>query len=456
MEFISQLNHTFNLGVTKPIGWRKGQLLALKRLMVENENAIYRALKADLNKSQTEAHASEFSYVLNDIKYFIKHLKSLSKPRAIGTPMLTQPGRSYLVPEPYGTVLIMGAWNYPIQLVLSPMIAAISAGNCVVLKPSELAMNVSNLIAELIPKYMDKSAVAVYEGGIEATTALLQQRFDYIMYTGSETVGKIVMRAASEHLTPVALELGGKSPCIVDDKTNMSVTADRIIWAKYLNAGQTCIAPDYILVTKKTRPLLIEALKKSVVKQYGEDPKRSNDFGRIVNDRHFARISGYLAAQNENVVFGGESDSKDNYISPTFVLNPDLMSDLMVEEIFGPVLPIVEVDSMQEAKDFVNQREKPLALYLFSQDNQTVEMIKQQTSSGTLCINDAVIFMVNHEMPFGGVGNSGMGCYHGKWGFDTFSHIKPVMHRSFFADMPIRYAPFTKLKSMMLKLATKL
>ncbi|WP_334313358.1 aldehyde dehydrogenase family protein [Psychrosphaera algicola] len=251
MEFISQLNHTFNLGVTKPIGWRKGQLLALKRLMVENENAIYRALKADLNKSQTEAHASEFSYVLNDIKYFIKHLKSLSKPRAIGTPMLTQPSRSYLVPEPYGTVLIMGAWNYPIQLVLSPMIAAISAGNCVVLKPSELAMNVSNLIAELIPKYMDKSAVAVYEGGVEATTALLQQRFDYIMYTGSETVGKIVMRAASEHLTPVALELGGKSPCIVDDKTNMSVTADRIIWAKYLNAGQTCIAPDYILVTKK-------------------------------------------------------------------------------------------------------------------------------------------------------------------------------------------------------------
>lgn len=456
MEFLERLNRTFSTGITKPLGWRKSQLLAMKRLLVENEQAIYRALKADLNKSEVEAYSSEFSFVLNDIKHFVKHLKRWSKPRGLGTPLLAQPGRSYLQPEPYGTVLIMGAWNYPIQLILSPMVAAISAGNCVVLKPSELAMNVSNLIAELIPKYMDNDAVAVYEGGVEATTELLKQRFDHIMYTGSEMVGKIVMRAASEHLTPVTLELGGKSPCLVDDDTNLKVTADRIVWAKFLNAGQTCIAPDYILVTKDQRPALVEALKASVIRQFGDNPKQSNDYGRIINRRHFDRIKSYMVEHTDKIQLGGEFDDDLNYIAPTLVLNPELNSPIMIDEIFGPLLPIIEVDSMVEAVNLVNAREKPLALYLFSNNPSIVELIKQQTSSGTLCINDAVIFMVNHNMPFGGVGQSGMGCYHGKWGFDTFSHLKPVMHRSFLADMPIRYAPFNKFKTTLLKWATKL
>lgn len=456
MEFIESLKSTFATGKTKSLQWRKSQLNALKQLLEENEQAVYDALKQDLNKCQFEAYVSEFEYVLKDINLFLKNIKKWSKPRSLPTPVLAQPGSSKLMPEPYGVVLIMGAWNYPLQLVLSPMVAALGAGNCIVLKPSELAGSVSKLLADLVPKYLDSSAIQVYEGGIEETTELLKQRFDHIMYTGSEMVGKIVMRAASEHLTPVTLELGGKSPCVVDDNTNLKVTADRIVWGKFLNAGQTCIAPDYVLVTPKQRPALIAALKTSLEKQYSGDPKKSNDFGRIINDRHYQRISGYLAGQEDKVVHGGELDESQKYIAPTFVLNPELTSPLMTNEIFGPILPIIEIDSMSKAVEFINEREKPLALYVFSNDQKTVGAISQQTSAGTLCINDAVIFMVNHHMPFGGVGNSGMGSYHGQWGFDTFSHLKPVMHRSFLADAPIRYAPYTSLKQKLFKLAAKL
>jgi len=456
MEMIQQLNDTFNSGKTKSLDWRKAQLEALSRLLVDNEQAIYEALQQDLNKCAFESYVSEYEFVLKDIKLFLKNLKKWSKPRLIGTPILAQPGRSRIVPEPYGTVLIMGAWNYPVQLVLSPMVAAIAAGNCVVLKPSELAGKVSNLLASLIPRYMDNDAIRVFEGGIEETTELLKQRFDHIMYTGSEMVGKIVMRAASEYLTPVTLELGGKSPCIVDDNTNLKVTADRIIWAKFLNAGQTCIAPDYILVTKQQRPALVEALKKSLIKQYGTNVIENEDFGRIINERHFDRLVSYLDGQENNLAHGGESDRSQKFISPTLLLNPDVDSSIMQNEIFGPLLPIVEVESMTAAIEFINGREKPLALYLFSKSQPTIDAVSSQTSAGTLCINDAVIFMVNHNMPFGGVGNSGMGSYHGKWGFDTFSHLKPVMHRSFLADAPIRYAPYGKLKQKLFKLVAKL
>lgn len=456
MEFLNRLSNTFYSGKTKPLAWRKSQLLALKRMLMENENAIYEALKKDLNKCQFESYISEYQYVLKDIKLFIKNLKKWSSAQKVSTPVLAQPGNSKLVPEPYGTVLIMGAWNYPLQLVLSPMVAAIGAGNCVVLKPSELAQATSNLLANLIPKYLDNDAFAVYEGGVEETTALLKQRFDYIMYTGSENVGKIVMRAASEYLTPVTLELGGKSPCIVDDKVNIKVTADRIVWAKFLNAGQTCIAPDYILVTKAKRAELVEALKASITKHYGEKPFNSDDYGRIINHRHFSRIVSYIEAQKDTLVHGGETDEENKFIAPTLMLNPELESGVMQEEIFGPVLPIVEVDNMSDAIRFVKDREKPLALYLFSNNQKNIDAVSQQTSAGSMCINDAVIFMVNPELPFGGVGNSGMGSYHGKWGFDTFSHLKPIMHRSFLADAPIRYAPYTSFKQKLFKLIAKL
>ena len=455
MDKLQLLRDTFASGTTKSLQWRKAQLQALRQLLLDNEQAIYDALKQDLNKCEFESYVSEYEYVLKDIKLFVKNLKRWSQPRHVGTPLLAQPGSSRIIPEPYGVVLIMGAWNYPLQLVLSPMVVAIAAGNCVVLKPSELAGAASNLIAKLIPKYMDIEAIAVVEGGVAETTELLKQRFDHIMYTGSETVGKIVMRAASEHLTPVTLELGGKSPCIVDDATNLRITADRIVWAKFLNAGQTCIAPDYILVTPKQRPALVEALKASLIKQYGEEPLSSEDYGRIINERHFLRVSGYLNGQSNKLIYGGESDPAQRYIAPSLLLNPDLQSPVMTYEIFGPLLPIIEVASMASAIDFINQREKPLALYLFSNNQNMVDRVTTQTSAGTLCINDAVIFMINHHLPFGGVGQSGMGSYHGKWGFDTFSHLKPVMHRSFLFDAPIRYAPFTAIKQRLLKLFSR-
>ncbi len=456
MEFLQELKQTFASGKTKSLNWRKEQLLSLKRLLQENETAIYKALEQDLGKCQFESYVSEYSYVLHDIDLFIKNVKKWSKTKIVATPVLAQPGQSKLRPEPYGVSLIMGAWNYPVQLVLSPMVASIAAGNCVVLKPSELAEATSKLLAELIPKYMDKTAIAVYEGGVTETTELLQQRFDHIMYTGSETVGKIVMRAASEHLTPVCLELGGKSPCIVDDNTNLKVTADRIVWGKFINAGQTCIAPDYILVTPTQREPLIEAIKESLIKQYGRDPKLSKDYGRIVNERHFERLVSYLDGQQDNLVVGGQSEQAQKYIAPTILLNPELDSRVMRDEIFGPILPIIEVESIDNAITFINEREKPLALYLFTNDDAVVNQVTEQTSAGTQCVNDAVIFMVNHRLPFGGVGNSGMGSYHGKWGFDTFSHLKPIMHRSFIADAPIRYAPYSGWKLKLLKLLQKI
>ena len=455
MDFLSRLNDTFYSGKTKPLAWRKSQLLALKRLLLENENAIYQALQEDLNKCEFESFISEYNFVLKDIKLFIKRLKKWSAPKKVSTPLLAQPGSSKIVPEPYGTVLIMGAWNYPLQLVLSPMVAAIGAGNCVVLKPSELAQATSTLLATLIPKYMDNDAFSVYEGGVEETTALLKQRFDYIMYTGSENVGKIVMRAAAEHLTPVTLELGGKSPCIIDDTVNMSVAADRLVWGKFLNAGQTCIAPDYILVNKDKTSELIEALKASIEKQYSTVPKESKDYGRIINPRHFDRISDYITAEKDKVIYGGQVDAEQKFITPTLILNPSVDSDVMQQEIFGPILPIIEVDNINETIRFIKDREKPLALYMFSKDQNNIDAVTKQTSAGTLCVNDAVIFMVNPELPFGGVGHSGMGSYHGQWGFKTFSHFKPVMHRSFMADAPIRYAPYTKLKKKLFKLVAK-
>ena len=456
MEFIQELKQTFESGKTKSLNWRKEQLLNLKRLLKENENAIYKALEQDLGKCQFESYVSEYSFVLHDIDLFIKNLKKWSATTTVSTPILAQPGNSKLKPEPYGVSLIMGAWNYPVQLVLSPMVASLAAGNCVVLKPSELAENTSKLIANLISKYLDNSAVAVFEGGVVETTELLKQRFDHIMYTGSEMVGKIVMRAASEHLTPVCLELGGKSPCIVDDNTNLKVTADRIVWGKFINAGQTCIAPDYILVTPAQREPLIKALKASLNKQYTREPKLSEDYGRIINDRHFDRLMRYLDTQQENIVMGGQSDKEQRFIAPTLVVNPDENSAVMQEEIFGPILPIIDVASIDKAIQFINRREKPLALYLFTNSDRVITEVTEKTSAGTQCINDAVIFMVNHKLPFGGVGNSGMGSYHGKWGFDTFSHLKPIMHRSFLADAPIRYAPYSSWKQKLLKWLQKL
>lgn len=454
--FMKELNNTFNSGKTKPLAWRRQQLQAMQALLVENEQDIYDAVSKDVGKCKFEAYMGEYSFVLHDIKLYLKNLKKWSKARKVKTPILAKPGKCKIQPEPLGTILIMGAWNFPFQLIFSPLTAVIAAGNCAVLKPSELAPESSKLIAKLVPQYMDTSAFKVVEGGIEETTEILKQRFDHIMYTGSEVVGKIVMRAASQFLTPVTLELGGKSPCIIDKGTNLKVTADRIIWGRFTNTGQVCVAPDYLLVTPSVRPALVEALKKSIVEQYGSDATQSKDYGKIINQRHHNRITGYLKGNEDNIVYGGSHNIDQLYIEPTLILNPALDSDLMQQEIFGPLLPIVEIESIDKAIDFINSREKPLALYAFSNDKTVVEKVTNQTSAGSQCINDVVMFMMNDEFPFGGIGNSGIGSYHGKWGFDNFSHLKPVMHRPFYADAPLRYAPFTDKKQKLFKLLEKL
>lgn len=446
---VSALHQYFASNKTRSLDWRKEQLTRLKGLITDNEDKIYQALKQDLGKSEQESWVSEVGYLTGDIDHSLKHLHKWSKPRSIATPMVAQPGKSFVQPEPLGTVLIIGAWNYPFQLLLAPLIAAIAAGNCALLKPSELAGATSSLVAKLIPQYLDNQAIAVVEGGVEETTEVLKQRFDHILYTGGEAVGKIVMKAAAEHLTPVTLELGGKSPCVVASDCDLAVTAARIVWSKWMNAGQTCVAPDYILVEKGFAPHLIEAIKTKLQDFYGQDPQQSPDYGRIINDRHFARLSQYLEGQH--VVYGGQQEAGERYLAPTLVMAPEPDSALMKEEIFGPILPIVTLDKIDQALDFINQRPKPLALYLYTGSAATEQLLLEDTSAGSVCINDGMMFMANPDLPFGGVGNSGMGHYHGRWGFDTFSHLKAVMKRSTWFDVNWRYPPFNSKKLKMLK-----
>lgn len=446
---MASLKTTFQSGKTRALSWRKAQLNALAKLVEDNQQAIADALERDLGKCQAESYTSEIGFLLSDIKHTLKHLSKWSQPRKVGTPLVAWPGKSFQYPEPLGTVLIIGAWNYPFQLVLAPYIAALAAGNCAVLKPSELAETTSALLAELIPKYLDGDAVKVVEGGKEETTTLLAMQWDHIFYTGGEVVGKVVMSAAAKHLTPVTLELGGKSPCLVDSRTHLAVSARRIVWGKWMNAGQTCIAPDYVLVEKGLLPAFLDVIADELKKQYGENPLQSDDYGKIINSRHLMRLQGYL--EGHDLALGGEVNETDNKMAPTIVVDPAKDSDLMTEEIFGPILPVITVDSMDDAITFINDRAKPLALYLFTDDKHLEERVLSQTSAGNMCINDTMMFMTNPELPFGGVGNSGMGSYHGRAGFDTFSHLKTVMRRAFIFDAAFRYAPFSDFKLKILK-----
>ncbi|BDX04668.1 aldehyde dehydrogenase family protein [Planctobacterium marinum] len=449
-DIVTRLRNTYATGKTRSAQWRIQQLQQVKKMTLDNEEKIRAALEADLGKCQQEAWTAEISYISTEVDHTIKHLKKWMKPRKVKTPLVAQPGKSYLQPEPLGVALIIGAWNYPWQLVIAPYVAALSAGNCAILKPSELAENTSRLMAELVPKYLDGDAVAVVEGGVEESTELLKQRFDHILYTGGEAVGKIVMRAAAEHLTPVTLELGGKSPCVVDKSANLDVTVSRIAWCKWMNAGQTCVAPDYILVDESIKEAFIEKLQAKITDFYGEQPADSKDYARIINTRHWARIMGLLDGQN--VITGGEGDEQTRYIAPTLVLEPDPESTLMQQEIFGPVLPILTYRKTEEAVHFINQRSKPLAMYVFSKDKLVTHAVLHQTSAGNVCVNDGMMFMTNQDLPFGGVGTSGMGSYCGQAGFDTFSHLKAVMERSFALDVDIRYPPYTEKKLKMLKM----
>lgn len=448
-SIFSLLKSGFNTDKTRSIQWRKKQLQSLSSLLTEHQQEIQEALFQDLGKGETESWTAEVGYLLSELRHTVKHLDAWADLRHVSTPMAAQPGRSYLQPEPLGVVLIIGAWNYPVQLLLAPLIAALAAGNCAVLKPSELAPACSSLMTRLIPQYLEQDTVAVVEGGKSETQGLLSLAWDHVFYTGGEQVGKIVMRAAAQHLTPVTLELGGKSPCVIDASCNLKVTARRLVWGKWMNCGQTCIAPDYVLVDKHQVTALIDALKEEIHRQYGKTPLSSKDYGQIIHQRHYNRLCELLHEQD--VVFGGERLPEQRKLAPTIVINPDLKSPLMQEEIFGPILPIVVLENIEDSIAFIRYRQKPLALYVFSEDHDFRERLLSKTSAGSVCVNDTMMFMTNPALPFGGVGTSGMGRYHGKFGFDTFSHLKAVMVKSSKFDVKARYAPYSRWKLWLLK-----
>ncbi|MFU8831276.1 MAG: aldehyde dehydrogenase family protein [Wenzhouxiangella sp.] len=447
---LTELRSGFDSGLTRPLEWRRGQLDALVRLLEENQDAISQALASDLDKPAQEVLLGELSLLFSEARYARARLRRWSRKRRVRTPMVGLPGRSWVQPEPLGVVLVIGAWNYPVQLLLSPLIPALAAGNCVVLKPSEVAAHTAALMADLIPRYLDQRAVRIVEGAVEETTELLKQRFDHIFYTGGSAVGRIVMRAAAEHLTPVTLELGGKSPCVVDAGADLKSAARRVVWGKCLNAGQTCIAPDYVMVTSEQHDALISAMADELKAMYGDDRLGSVDFASIINQRHFNRLRGYMS--NGQIAIGGQVDEQRTRIEPTVLtgIGPD--DAIMQEEVFGPILPILKVDDLDEAIAFIRERDKPLAAYLFTTSRESETRFVNQVSTGNLCINDVLMFMSVPELPFGGVGMSGMGQYHGKAGFDRLSHLKAVMKRGRFPEVTIRFAPYSRFKMRLLKL----
>lgn len=445
----ADLKNTFESGKTRSFGWRRAQLIAVEQMISEHEAEFFDALHEDLGKSPMEAYTTETSYVSGDAAYCRKKMSRWSRKRRVSTPIIGQPGKSWIQPEPLGLVLVIGAWNYPIQLVLAGMNAAIAAGNCVVIKPSELAPASSSLLARLIPQYLDPDGIRVVEGGIPETTALLEKPFDHILYTGGASVGRVVMAAAAKHLTPVTLELGGKSPCIVMPDANLETTAKRIAWGKFSNAGQICIAPDYLLIDADTEARLLPLLTKAIREMFGDDPQQSDSYCRIINDRHFERVRKLI--DSGRLVVGGQCDAADRYIAPTILADVLPDSPVMQEEIFGPILPIVRANSLEDAIAQIRSGEKPLAAYIFTNDKSAEQKFLETVSSGNACVNDVMMFMAVHELPFGGVGQSGMGAYSGRRGFETFSHLKSVIKRGWWPDLDIRYAPYTEKKFKFLR-----
>lgn len=447
---VAELRASFDRGTPRPEAWRRGQLRRLNDLMVAEEARIFEALKADLGRCATEAYVFEVGYCRSEVRHTLKHLSAWMRPERVSTPLHTAKATSRIHRQPLGVVLIIGPWNYPFQLAIAPLIAAIAAGNCAVVKPSELAPATSKLMGELLPRYLDSDCIRIVEGGVPETTALLEQKYDHVFFTGSTRVGKIVYQAAAKHLTPVTLELGGKSPCIVDRTVDLPVAARRIVWGKFANAGQTCVAPDYILAHEDVREALVAELRKTVQKFYGEDPRKSPDFGRIINAAHFERLTGYL--EQGEVTFGGEHDAAERYLAPTLMQGTAPDAPVMQDEIFGPILPVLPVGSLDEAITFVNARPKPLALYVFSADRAAARKVIDATTSGGAAVNDTINHLAVPDLPFGGVGDSGIGSYHGPQGFKTFSHTRSVLDRSTKLDLPLRYPPYVNTLKWVRKL----
>lgn len=454
-DVVSNLRQSFNSGLTKSIEWRRRQLHALLRLIDENTDDITEALRKDLNKCEFESFLFEIDFTRNDIVNHLNNLSKWTKPTPVKKTLFFIADSCSIKPDPLGVVLIIGAWNYPFQIILLPLVGAISAGNCVVLKPSEHAGSSADLMCKLVSKYLDPECIQLILGGVPETTEILKQRFDYIFYTGNSEVGKIVMSAAAENLTPVTLELGGKNPAYVDWNCDLQTVANRLLWGKGSNAGQTCIAPDYIMCPQEVQAPLVEALKQSVSNFYGDNVGKSECYGRIINKRHFKRLQAIL--ESKTPAFGGEMNEEEKFITPTVLTDVKPTDLIMKEEIFGPILPIMIVESPQEAIDYVNSREKALAVYVFSNDKGLVKKFVSETSSGGVCINDCILHTALETLPFGGVGHSGMGSYHGKFTFDTFSHKKAVMWRSMGMEFlnTLRYPPFTNTNAELIRRFTK-
>ncbi len=456
-QMVAGLRDAFDSGRTLDAAWRLDQLDALRRLLEENEERFFESLGDDLGKSATEAWASELGFVLGEIRFALKNLKSWMRPTRVSTPLACQPGKSRIEPQPLGVVLIIGAWNYPIGILLGPLVGAIGAGNTAILKPSEQAPATAALVGELLPRYLDKDCFSVVQGGAEETGRLLEERFDLIFYTGGEAVGKIVMRAAAEHLTPVVLELGGKCPVIVDRDVDPATAARRIVWGRFMNAGQTCVAPDYVLVNSDIEEPLIEGMVAAVEEFFGKQPELSGDYGRIVNSRHTERLADLLGKTTSRpgpsfqTVIGGRWDVESRYFAPTILRGVSPDSPIMEDEIFGPILPVLAVPGIDEALEFVRRKPRPLAVYAFTYDKQAESRILRETTSGGVCLNDVIMQLTALGLPFGGVGASGMGAYHGRHSFEAFSHKKAVMRRTLWPDLKLRYPPYDENKQKWLR-----
>jgi len=448
-DILQQQIDFFNSGQTKEITFRKEKLKALKGSIIAHEKDIIDALHNDFKKSAFETIASEIGVVIEEINLHIKKLKSWSQPKRVFPAFVNFPSTAKIYTEPYGKVLIISPWNYPFNLAMIPLIGSISAGNTAVIKPSEYASQTSAVIQTIIDEVFDKKHVAVIQGDANVARKLLEQKWQYIFFTGSTAVGEYVYQAAAKHLTPVTLELGGKSPVIIDKTAKLKLAAKRIVWGKFINAGQTCIAPDYILIDEAVSKAFIKHLQEEISNTYGTDIQNSPDFPRIINRQNWSRLNNAL--QNQSIIFGGKTDANDLYISPTLLLNPSLDSELMQYEIFGPVLPIITYKTQDQMESVLQQHPEPLAFYIFSTDKKQQKYLLNKYTFGGGVINDVVIHFINNKLPFGGVGASGLGAYHGKHSFDTFSHHKSVVKRGNWIDIPIRYAPATAFKEKMLR-----
>ena len=439
-NYIENQEIYFRNGNTLPIGKRKKLLKNLKEEILTNEDKIFKALNNDLKKCNYETYLSEIGILITEIDLFLKNIEKWAKPKRVKSSLLSFPSSDYIYSEPYGKVLVISPWNYPFQLAILPVLSAVAAGNTVVLKPSEHAPHTSKLVKEILESVFEKSHVLVIEGAAETASKLLEYRWDYIFFTGSVRIGKIVASAAAKHLTPTTLELGGKNPCIIDDTIDLRLASRRIVWGKFINAGQTCIAPDFLIVKRNIKDKLITHLSEEIEKAYGKDPKQSEDYPRIVNKTNLSRLSNMI--KDTKILFGGEYDIETRYFSPTIIDEPRIDSPIMDEEIFGPILPIISYDKENQIEELISKYEKPLALYVFSSNKKFSEKIIRKYSFGGGAINDTIIQVGNPNLPFGGVGHSGIGKYHGKTSFDQLSHKKAIVKKGNWLDIKIRYAPY--------------